>query len=518
MKYEYSEVDKQNLGWFSNDFTRATLISIDIQGRLRSLSNLRIDLSYPITAIAGRNGSGKTTILALAACAYHNYQKGYKLPGRKTSYYKHSEFFVQTSEDSKLNVQVGFQFLYDKWMSKNPTERGAKAGWKYHRKWSGGRWSYKGRLRRTVVYLGIDRIVPDIEKSVSKTYRKDFQSRIEKGWEGDVRDVVGRILGIEYNSFNYKEHRKYRIPVVSKGENVYSGFNMGAGEEALFGLFSIIKELPDGSLLIVDEIELGLHEEAQSRLINELKILCGERKLQIICTTHSPKVLDSLPPEGRIFLERVGDAVSVIPGISSAFATGKLSGDPNVELDVLVEDEVAQMLVEGALDTEIRSRVKVLPVGSSIAVMRHLAARYKEQRNPEVCAILDGDKSNSKSEQIKAFLNAVENLKEKSEIQEWVEKRLIFLPGEIHPEGWVVKHRENADYAEFQSLFGLSSEQANGFLESCRLAGRHNEFFQASKFLKLDIQVVAYHLIKSAYKSEPSEFERIKNFIANFLS
>jgi len=410
MVNDYSELDKKNLGWFINDFTRATLLSIHIIGRLRGLHSLRMDFSYPITAIAGRNGSGKTTILALAACAYGNRSNGYKLPGRKNSYYKYSDFFIQTTEDTKISVRINFQFLYNKWRSTNPTER-VKAGWQSHGKWAGGRWGYSARVARTVVYLGIDRIVPDAEKSVSKSYRKRFLPGAAKGWEDDVRDIVGRILGIEYQSFNYKQHSKYRLPVVSTGKRTYSGFNMGAGEEALFDLFSIIKEIPDGSLVLVDEIELGLHEEAQGRLIQELKVLCNERKLQVICTTHSPKILDCLPPEGRIFIEKIGESVMVIPGISSAFATGKLSGYPNVELDILVEDEAAKMIIETGLTPETRSRTKILPIGSSIAVMRHLASRYKDSRSSDVCVILDGDKSESKNEHIKAFLDALESTK-----------------------------------------------------------------------------------------------------------
>jgi predicted ATPase len=406
MAYEYSELDKKNLGWFLNDFTRATLTKIRVFGRLKSLKDLQVEFLYPITAIAGRNGSGKTTILALAACAYGNKSNGYKLPGRKNPYYKHSEFFVQTVEDAKLNVRVNFQFLHNRWRSKKPDEK-VSAGWQSHDKLAGGRWSYSGRVVRTVVYLGIDRIVPDVEKSVSKSYRKHFQFVNTQGWENEVRDVVGRILGIEYKTFHYKSHTKYRLPVASTEDKTYSGFNMGAGEESLFELFSIIKEIPDGSLILIDEIELGLHEEAQSRLIHELKILCNERKLQIICTTHSPRILDSLPLEGRIFLEKIRNDVTAIPSISSTFASGKLSGNQNVELDILVEDDVAKMVVEACLDAEIRSRVKVLPIGSSVAVMRHLAARYKEQRHPEICAVLDGDQSTSRTKHIKAFLDAV---------------------------------------------------------------------------------------------------------------
>lgn len=517
MKYEYSELDKKNLGWFPNDFTKATLASIKIRGKLRSLSNVQVDFSYPITAIAGRNGSGKTTLLGLAACAYGNRPNGYKLPGRKTSYYKHSDFFIQAPEDAKLSVSIWYQFLHDKWRDKKAEER-IQAGWQEHNKWEGGRWSYSRRVRRTVVYFGIDRIVPDAERSVSKSYKRHFQNVDMMGWENDVSNIVGRILGKEYESFQYKQHRTYRLPVVVSENRSYSGFNMGAGEEALFGLFSTVKELPDGSLVLIDEIELGLHEEAQSRLIQELKNLCNERKLQVICTTHSPRILDSLPPEGRIFLEKTGSNVSVIPGISSTFASGKLSGDQNVELDILVEDDVAQMIVEASLNTEVRSRVKVLPVGSSIAVMRHLAARYKEQRHPEVCAILDGDKSTSRADHIKAFLSAVESPKNKTETQKWAETRLSFLPGETHPEAWVVKQRENAQLGEFQSVFKLSPEKVSDLLQGCRLAGKHNEFFHASKKLNLDVQVVAYHLINSAFMSEPSELERINKFISSFLN
>jgi len=134
MKYEYYDLDRKNLGWFPNDYTKATLTSIKISGKLRSLGNLQVDFSYPITAIAGRNGSGKTTILALAACAYGNCTKGYKLPGRKTSYYKHSEFFIQTPEDADLNVSIRFQILHNNWAARKKEDR-VEAGWQRHGKW-----------------------------------------------------------------------------------------------------------------------------------------------------------------------------------------------------------------------------------------------------------------------------------------------------------------------------------------------------------------------------------------------
>src|SRR5688572_25598077 len=38
---------------------------------LRALNGVRIPFNYPITAICGKNGTGKSTVLALAALAFH---------------------------------------------------------------------------------------------------------------------------------------------------------------------------------------------------------------------------------------------------------------------------------------------------------------------------------------------------------------------------------------------------------------------------------------------------------------
>ena len=66
MTYRYSDIDNNNIKWFTKDESKATLLSIEMLiGEIRGLKDVKIEFKYPITAIAGRNGSGKTTILAL---------------------------------------------------------------------------------------------------------------------------------------------------------------------------------------------------------------------------------------------------------------------------------------------------------------------------------------------------------------------------------------------------------------------------------------------------------------------
>ena len=238
-------------------------------------------------------------------------------------------------------------------------------------------------MNRNVAFFGIERVVPHSERSVSKSYRNYFKRGEAAGFEKTVKNVVGRILGKRYDSFWFREHSKYRLPHVDRNSAVYSGFNMGAGENALFEIFSTIYSAPEGLLIVVDEIELGLHASAQHRFIEELKKVCRERHTQVICTTHSRSIIESIPPEGRFFIENHRYHTEVIPGISSSYAAGMLAEQNTQELDVFVEDGIAQIIIQAFLPTNLRRRINILPIGSAAAIVRQLAARYKTQNKGE---------------------------------------------------------------------------------------------------------------------------------------
>lgn len=45
------------------------LAEVQLKG-IRGIENLRVTFDYPVSVIAGANGSGKSTVLFAAACAY----------------------------------------------------------------------------------------------------------------------------------------------------------------------------------------------------------------------------------------------------------------------------------------------------------------------------------------------------------------------------------------------------------------------------------------------------------------
>jgi len=72
---------------------------------LRGVKDTSIEFRYPITAIAGTNGIGKTTILQLIACLYHNTNsnhKPYRFSNAKNSkpYYTFKDFLGLSKESA----------------------------------------------------------------------------------------------------------------------------------------------------------------------------------------------------------------------------------------------------------------------------------------------------------------------------------------------------------------------------------------------------------------------------------
>lgn len=520
-KYRYSQVDKSNMKWFDNDMTNATLSEILlIEGKLRGLCAFQIEFKYPISVIAGENRSGKSTILAMVACAFHNASNGFKLPERKIPYYTFSDFFIQSSEEIPPDgILILYRIRHNRWRKSSRNPDGVGNLFQRREKKKGGKWNnYNRRVKRNVVFLGVQRVVPPSEKSVSKSYKSYFIDKAQEGWENDVKEIVGRILGINYDEFRMKTHSKYRLPIVRKGEMVYSGFNMGAGECTLFEIFSIVYASPSGTLLVIDEIELGLHEKAQKIFIKELKRICKDRHIQLVCTTHSSAVLDAVPPEGRFFVENYSGETVIRQGISPEYAAGKLSGEKSDELDIYVEDKLSQSLVEAILNGETRKRVQIVPIGSPNAIIHQMVARFKDRKRAECIAIMDGDQSKKNSSHISNFLKALENIPSPiEENREWFESRLLYLPGETWPEKWILEKLKSCELDKLADDFGVLKRKLYSSIDEAISAGKHYELHNLSKGLSLDEDYMSCAIFRFLVRILPGEFESIEYCINNFL-
>ena len=504
MRYSYSDIDNRNLKWFANDTESANLIEINLRiGQIRGLRPCVIQFHYPISAIAGENGSGKSTILAMACCAYHNADKGYIPSDRNKSYYTFSDFFVQTKDEMKPEgIDLYYRFMHNHW-------KGLQPGPAYQRriKKQGGKWNaYDKRIKRNVVFLGIQRIVPPGERKTERSYSNKFKSiKLDEQTKNRILEIAGIILGKRYTTLDLRTVDKRRLFVVDRKESHYSGFNMGAGENAVFSLLIELFSAEKGCLLVIDEIELGLHESAQKRLISELKKLCWERKCQIICSTHSSTILEKLPPEGRLYIESTVSGTNVIPEISPEYAMGKLSAGEKKELTIYTEDQVGQNILEGFLPNELLRRVNMVPIGSDQAVLKQLAAAYRVH-NYACLAFCDGDKRNQYETAVKQVRNHLESLVD-PDFEEWINKHLRYLPGDIWPEKYLLEVLNSSVEVrrKLAERWRMGEDFDNDIVDQAILAGKHSEFYMLAQQLNLNEDQVRMDVIRAVADAVPDK-------------
>ena len=497
MDYRESQLDRDNIQWFNNDKTRNTLLKLTVSnGNIRSITPVEISFEYPITAIVGENGAGKSTILALVACAFHNNTVFFPQNRIRTNvkksrkYYTYGDFFTFSPNENGIS---GINICVD-YLSKDGRKSDVR------KKKPSGKWNdFNTRPKRAVAYLGINRIVPPSESNPHRHYCRNFINQdFNQEQLLQLKESMTTIIGRNYSEIELKSYNSYRLFEAKRNGLIYTGFNMGAGENAILGLILEILSAGPGALIVVDEIELGLHTQAQVNLIEELKRLCRKYKCQIICSTHSKDILNCLPPAGRLFIKRSDSRTDIIPKISPDYAFSKLSGTSSEELNIFVEDEVGKAFLENILPQFIRERVKIIPIGSDQAVLKHMAVHYREGDN-SFMAFLDGDKRNQKTdaiETIKKHLETRLNLSE-SKFVDLMSVRLNYIPGDSWPELVLVKEALRVDdLNDLAQNLGIPAEDIRDVLEEALAAGKHNEFFTLSRRVCLSVPQVRSDIIR----------------------
>lgn len=360
---------------------------------LRGIRELEVRFRYPVSVVAGANGCGKSTLLVACACAYG-------APLGKGPGLGPADLFPDFAGGRDRLRDAATEAELEFW--------GTAEGERFLTTWrrSDGRWE-----RSHSAGSG----VPDAERHV---YMR-------------TQDLLFAEL---------------------KGDPPakYSEFHMSSGERAILRISKDLSLL-DRALVLIDEIEAGLHPHAQQLLMLELQRLALRRKLQIVVATHSPVVLASVPPEGRIVLERderTGE-VAVGPPYRDIFQKA-LYGQSRDQLSILCEDAVAEGVIRGILDVlsvRMDLRNDDFVIGRNTGrdeFPGHVRTLGKFDKLWDFVIVLDGDSRDKAS----AIVQAAQEFSHPLEP--------LFLPGDGPPEAWIWRRLERApeDYAP---LLGMTA-------------------------------------------------------------
>jgi hypothetical protein len=314
---------------------------------------------------------------------------------------------------------------------------------------------------------------------------------------GDALEKLSFIMGKRYTTAEVRTLRGLGLPNC-QAEARYSGFDMGGGECSLIAILSRLQSLPTGALAVVEELELGLHAEAQERLVRTLIEMCRQRRIQLICSTHSEVVLDQLPRQARILLRKHDAEHEAINDVSTRCAMHEMSGSPRPELMIYTEDQFAATLVEEALAGPIRARVAIRDIGSNATLARQAVAHLRTAGHLQALSCFDGD-CNEKD--VNRWISD-----ERADRRDLEPHRLI-LPGNgLNPESWILGQLEHREYVEaFSRELNCEPRLASSHLVAMRVQlDHHDAGHTLSERTGLEPKVARRHLIRSVARVHPA--------------
>lgn len=415
----------------------------------------RLDLTFPITALVGANGTNKSSVLrALFGCPENNNLGSIWFstkidPIEETGSIRNCFIYGYKNEATNQTVEVIKTRIRkeddpDYWEPSRPLRvhgmdrmPALVSGAPIPAGRTQTRWN---PIRKNVVYLdfrstlsafdkffyhGDLRSKPNTEKNkkdlirrraphlktcindglLSYTYH-DLERIIDRtnfSLTDREREEIGNILGKEYSDIRLIRHRFFNCDaftcMLKTSHLDYTEAFAGSGEFAICRIVAELLRAPDKSLILLDEPEVSLHPGAQERLIAFLAKTARTKKHQIVLATHSPTIVNLLPSEAiKVFISDPTSGQVKIPKQSSLSSEAffYLGASTNGKLTVVVEDVLAGAIVKRALSSlgeAIASRFEVRHYpGGSQTLWKHYLPIFAAEQRSDVLVLLDGDK------------------------------------------------------------------------------------------------------------------------------
>jgi predicted ATPase len=349
--------------------------------KLRGFRDREIRFDFPVTALVGPNGAGKTTILGAAGLIYE------AVPPRR--------FFAKSGayDDSMKGWRIEYE-LIDRDRPSSPTAVTRTASY-LKAKWN------RDAVSRSVIIVGISRTLPASErKDVYKFIGGDFKGVREIDFSDEVVQAVEHILGkaaadyLRVDADTEGRASIFAVRNISTPDESYSEFHFGAGEASIIRIVSRVEEAPDESLILIEEIENGLHPVATRRLVEYLIDVARRKSCQVIFTTHSNDALAPLPNDA-VWSSYRG---RVTQGKLDVAALRTLTGMTDAHLAVFTEDAFGEMFADVTLRAYAqrkgldRSSIKIHALGGAATARDHTRFHNENPtRTFPAVALLDGD-------------------------------------------------------------------------------------------------------------------------------
>jgi energy-coupling factor transporter ATP-binding protein EcfA2 len=422
----------------------STIVKIEFT-RLKGLRDLAIEFPEKgVVALMGENGIGKSTVLHALACIYRPHEHIQVKNGDNGSWW--TDWFVPHTGNYWDGSSVRVFFT------------GSPDGTVYSKN---ERWQPRSGKRRERFnrFIGLKDCMPHIEDESQKS-RFEFATvelDLSPAKRTALVQAASGILNRQYIAIQRGTKRsglkRFLLATVSQGQppvkSSYTSHYMGAGEYKVLRLIQEVLAAPNGGLLLIEELEVSIHEAALRRLMLWLIQQSDEKDLQIVFSTHWSNVVEFSENIAIRTLHSTRTKVVCINGFRP-MALHRMSGnDADIRIiNIWVEDPLAKRIVQQVCtELNILRNVDILTFGAidnafSVAAVLELEAR-DINRN---VVVTDGDRyatADDKKTQIKRALSGTGEALEQAQknTERWFAQFEPLMPDghRVNPERFLIE-------------------------------------------------------------------------------
>jgi AAA15 family ATPase/GTPase len=420
------------------------LESINVR-KLKNLIDLDIDFNgSPVTAILGPNGNGKSTVLHVLASAYKPVNIGEN--------HKFSNFFLPNTDalwnESYIEITHSYrdgQVVHDN----------VKTIYEKTTRWMP---VYARQPKRELFYIGIDKCVPMIETEKKQTKINYSTNEVAEDVFVIILQKASQILNRRYLKYNVHTTPGKDFMGVEIDGLRYSALSMSAGEQKVFLILKTLYNAPKYSLILIDELDLLLHDKAMMSLIKVIHARSIEKSLQVVFTTHRESVITqsnivnirhllSTPNKTLCFNETTPDAIN------------RLTGEQPKPIELFVEDDLSAAIVT-KVASQLRGKrfVSIQRFGAATNSFTAVSGLlFSNQVILNTLFVLDGDVYSSeekKSQQLKKVISGTDALSQGYRARAIKVIKQYCLPNNTKPEPFLhdiicgIAHSQNEEHQE----------------------------------------------------------------------
>lgn len=290
-------------------------------GDFRLFNNAEVYIGKMVTAIAGNNGTGKSTVLGILA-------NSSQLKGKKTLLGRpyrgeFSELFSADKghdpagqkvhmwyEERGVELEADFRTGWQKKKGREGTDAAEERFRVIPKRRRLDGTPTESKIESPVIYLGLSRLYP-VGETVDTVTAKNrrWGDAADEEWFNEnysrilsIHEPIRSLSSLSISGISSKSGTGVETDTYGPMANSSGQDNLGQILLAVLSLKKLRDEMGgdwDGGLLLIDEVDASLHPAAQQRL---LKLLLDESKacgFQVVFTTHSTVILRELSEKNQ---------------------------------------------------------------------------------------------------------------------------------------------------------------------------------------------------------------------------